>query len=125
MFCRVNAYIEYGWSNELVDPDKPDLSDTQSDGECESLTVPTNGWVDIRSAYKSPNKVPEFNYSQITYFVTRTVSDGLPASDFKSSNVSADNLFKCGCVQNIQVNSTSESLLVKGDCLPEMRKDCL
>ena len=126
MFCRVNAYIEYGWSNELVDPDKPDLPDTQSDGECESLTFPTNGWVDIRSAYKSPNEVPEFNYSQIiTYFVTRTVSDGLPVSDFKSSNVSADNLFKCGHVQNIQVNSTSELLLVKGDCLPEMRKDCV
>ena len=96
------------------------------DGKCESLTVPTNGWVDICSAYKSPNEVPEFNYSQIiTYFVTRTVSDVLPVSDFKSSNVSADNLFKCGHVQNIQVNSTSESLLVKWDCLPEMRKDCV
>ena len=74
--------------------------------------------------YKSPGEVPEFNFSQIiTYFVTRTISDGLPASDFKFSNVLADNLFKCGHVQNIQVNSTSESLLVKADCLPEMRKD--
>ena len=90
-----------------------DLLDTHLDGECESLTVPTNGWVDIRSTYKSPNEVPEFNYSPIiVYFVTRTVSDGLPVSDFKSSNVSADNLFKCSHVQNIQVNSTSESLLV-------------
>ena len=58
-------YIEYEWSNELIDPDKPDLSDTQLDGECESFTVPTNGWVDIRSAYKSQNEVTEFNYSQI------------------------------------------------------------
>ena len=126
MFFRVNAYIEYGWSGKLVHPDKLDLSDSWSDTECESFTVPTDGWVDIRNVYKSPNEVPEFNYSQIiTYFVTRTVSDGLPASDFKSSNVSADNLFKCGHVQNIQVNSTGESLLVKGNCLPEMRKDCV
>ena len=32
-------YIEYGWSDKLVDPDKPNLSDT----ECELSTVPTNG----------------------------------------------------------------------------------
>ena len=79
--------------------------------------------MDICSAYRCPNEVPELNYSQIiTHFVTRTVSDGLPVSDFKSSDVSADNLFKCGHVQNTEVNSTSESLLVKSDCLPEMRK---
>ena len=32
-------------------------------------------------------------------------------------------MFKCGHVQNIQVNSTSESLLIREDCVPEMRKD--
>jgi len=109
--CSVNVSIEYGSSNELVDPDKLDFSDIQSDIKREALTVPTIGLVDICSAYQSPSEVPEFNYSHIiTYFATRTVSDGLPASDFKSSNASADNLFKCGHIQNIQVSSTSESL---------------
>ena len=88
MFCRVNAYLEYGWSNKLVDPDKPDLSDTQLDIKCEALTFPTNRRVDICSAYQSPNEVPKFYYSHIiTYFVvTRIISDGFPASDFKSSS---------------------------------------
>ena len=64
----MNAYIEYGWSDKLVDPDKPDSSDIT---ECESRTIPANGWIDIRTAYTSPGEVPEFNYSQIiTYFVT-------------------------------------------------------
>ena len=40
----------YGWSNELVDPDKPDFLDVQSDIKHEALTVPTNRWVNIRSA---------------------------------------------------------------------------
>ena len=65
-----------------MDGHKPDFSDIQSDIECEGLAFPTNGQADIRSAYKSPSEVPEFNYSHIiTYFVTRTVSDGLPAND--------------------------------------------
>ena len=47
----------------------------------------------------------------ITYFVTRTVIDGLPANDFKSINKSAKYLFDCGHVQNIQVGNTSSLLL--------------
>ena len=59
--------------------------------------------MDIHNVYKSPGKVPEM----VTYFVTQTVSDGLPATDF---NTLADDLFKCGHAQNIHVCTTSEAL---------------
>ena len=38
----------------------------------------------------------------VTYFVTRTVKDLLQAADFKFVNKSAENLFRCGHVQNIE-----------------------
>ena len=63
--------------NLYVDPDKPNLLDAQSDTKCESLTVPTNAWVDIRSVYKSPNEVSEFNYSQIIRYSVRIVIQDL------------------------------------------------
>ena len=75
LYFRVNVYIEYRWSNILVDPYKPDLSDTQLYIECKLLTVPTNGWMDVLSTFKSPNEVPEFKI--ITYFATRTILDRL------------------------------------------------
>ena len=57
------------------------------------------------------------------YFVTRTVTDSLPAADFKSMNKSAESLFRCGHVQGIEVCSTDKHLLVKAKCIPDMRKD--
>ncbi len=44
-----------------------------------------------------------FNNSHIvTYFVNRSVHDGLPADDFKTINKSAEYLFCCRRVQSIQ-----------------------
>ena len=81
-------------------------------------------WHNIKLAYKSPVDVPQFNNAQIvSYFVTRTVSDGLQAGDFKSVNQSAVNLFRCGHVQQIEVSSLESKLFVRAKCLPEMRKD--
>ena len=58
------------------------------------------------------------------YFVTRTADDGLPLGDFKSINSSAEKLFCCGHVQNIQVaQDTVDTFLLHADCLPEMKKD--
>lgn len=61
----------------------------------------------------------------VTYFVCRTVSDGLPAGDFKAINNKAKGLYECGHIQNIQVCSilSSSSLWVRSDCLPEMKKN--
>ena len=59
----------------------------------------------------------------VAYFVTRTVKDLLPAGDFKSVNKSAENLFRCGHVQNIESTAVDNILYFKSNCLPEMRKD--
>ena len=61
----------------------------------------------------------------VSYFVTRTVTDKLPASDFKSINKSAENLFRCGHVQAIQIATSADLVYLKANCIPEMRKDRL
>ena len=42
-------------------------------------------------------------WATVTYFVSRTASDRLPAKDLMSVNKSAENLFRCGHVQDIIV----------------------
>ncbi len=76
-------------------------------------------------AFKCTSDIPQFNNGHIVlFFVTLSVIDGLPSSDFKSISSSAENLFKCGHVQNIEVNITNNTFLfLKASCLPEMRKD--
>ena len=59
----------------------------------------------------------------IYYFVTRITDDGRTASDFKSINKSAENLFRCGHVQALAVTNKNEYWWVKGECRPEMKKD--
>ncbi len=87
--------------------------------------IPTNNWISILKVFKNTSDLPKFNNGHIvSYFVTRSVIDGLPSGDFKSINSSAENLFRCGHVQNIEVNTTDSTLLfLKASCLPEMRKD--
>ena len=54
-------------------------------------------WKDIKLLYTKSEDVPSFTNAQlVTYFVCRTVNDGLPAGDFKSINKSAKYLFDCG-----------------------------
>ena len=72
------------------------------------------------------NQSFRFTHAQLLgYFVTRIAHDGLPAGDFKSVYSSALNLFRCGHVQKIQVchEITSDSIFIRADCLPEMKKD--
>ena len=89
------------------------------------LAVPTDGWQGLIQAFGSTDGVFSFSNAQIiSYFVTRTADDGLPMGDFKSVNNSAANLFRCGHVQQIQVaHDKSDTLFVRADCLPEMKKD--
>lgn len=59
-----------------------------------TVSPPTEGWQSIQSAFHTSSEVPRFSLSNVThYFVTRTVVDGRAASDFKSINKSAENLF--------------------------------
>ena len=69
-------------------------------------------------------EVPQFNMEHtVVYFITCTVTDSLPAADFKSVNKSMESLFHCGHAQAIQVGSADKHLFVKANCIPEMRKD--
>ena len=48
--------------------------------------------------------------------------DGIPVSDMKAVNSSAQNLFQCGHIQDIKV-IFDKYMCVQAKCLPEMRKD--
>ena len=59
----------------------------------------------------------------ISYFVSRTATDGLPAGDIKSINKAAKHLYDCGHVQNVEVGYTNAAIFLRAICHPEMRKD--
>ena len=85
------------------------------------MQLPESGWKGICTM---PLAEFNFNMSQIVaYFVTRSVSDGQIAGDIKSINKSAENLFICGHVQNIEFVNVDCWMYIKAKCLPEMRKD--
>ena len=111
-------------ATKLVNPYQTSISLTSTAVPNQLIQFPQNGWVDIKEAFKSADEVPKFSHAHIvTYFVTRQVSDGLPATDFKSLNSNAEFLYRCGHVQSIQVVHSSTQLFLKASCLPEMRKD--
>ena len=50
-------------------------------------------WTNIKQAFSHPAQVPSFNHGHmISYFVSHTVMDGLPAGDIKSINKAAKHL---------------------------------
>ena len=114
---RVNAYIRNGWNKDLVDPDN--TANLQHRDTI--ISLPTDGWLDIRQA--PPHTLAFTNAQIISYFVTRTANDGLPAADFKSVNTSASSLYRCGHVQMIEVCHKSNVLCLRANCLPEIKKD--
>lgn len=115
----MRAYIQYGWADALVDPDKACATSDDGYGAPE-----TDDWVDIKQYYTSSDIVPSFTNAQIvSYFVTRQVCDTRLCSDFKGINKSAMNLFRCGNLQQVEVYNTNERLWLRAYCLPEMKKD--
>ena len=117
----MNACIKYGW-NETESKENPVVANPGV-----QLKYPEDGWISLIDALGPQSDFcPNFNMSHtVAYFVTRTVKDFLPAGDFKSVNKSAENLFRCGHVQNIQSVSVNNILYIKSTCLPEMQKDCV
>jgi hypothetical protein len=59
----------------------------------------------------------------VTYLVSRTVSDGLPAGDFNAMNQKAKKIFDCGHAQNIQVCTCLSCVWIRADCHPELKKN--
>ena len=59
--------------------------------QCLNCLTLDQGWEVITRTLPTASMVPQFNTGHIVaYFVTRTVSDNLPAADFKSTNKSAE-----------------------------------
>ena len=116
-FIRVNACLKYGWKKSVSD--EPQLS-----GEAvKPASYPENSWIPLVSAF-SQESYTQFTISNImSYFVTRCLKDALPAGDFKSVSKSAENLFRCGHVQAIEVATVDASLYIKYNFMPEMMKD--
>ena len=84
------------------------------------MSFPDTGWEYFT---KASFILENFHFSsgnKVSYFVNRSVCDGLPAEDFKAINKSAENLFVSGHVQNIQVCATDNNVFIKAKCLPEM-----
>jgi len=59
-------------------------------------------------AYSQPMQVPSFNHGyMISYFVSCTAMDGLPAGDIKSIDKATKHLYDYGHVQNVEVSYTN------------------
>lgn len=124
----MRAYIRNGWSDNLVNPDGKEEkgTNTKKDSVCSQLPdIPSGDWQALKDAFvgKAPDQMFSFSNAQIiNYFVVRTAVDGMPVSDMKAINNSAQNLFRCGHIQDIKV-LFDKHMCVKANCLPEMRKD--
>lgn len=68
--------------------------------------------------------LPDFSLvNMVSYFVSRKVSDGQEAGDFKNINNRSYPLFKAGHIQRIKViKGNDDKVYLVGVCLPEMRK---
>ena len=102
----MKAYIKYSWDKNIINPHGDSGQSSSSSNEHNAISevdVPSDGWKSVMEAF-SVTDIPQFNNGQIlTYFVIRSVIDGLPLEDFNSVSSSAVYLFKCGHVQNIEV----------------------
>ncbi len=119
MLNRVNAYIKEGLDQEL-----PCSSSSTVATEKHSFVqdIPKEGWKDIKSI-NGTFKLNFNNSNIVSYFISQSVTDGLPAGDFKAINKSAEYLFRCGHIQSIQYIVSKNNIYIKSQCLPEMRKD--
>ena len=60
----------------------------------------------------------------MNYFVLRSTTDGMPASDVKGMSKSALNFFRCGHLQEITIfYIPQDHVCIKANSIPEMRKD--
>ncbi len=121
MLHRVNAYIK----EEGLDQELPCSSSSTVATEKHSFVqdIPKEGWKDIKSSINGTFKLNFNNSNIVSYFISRSVTDGLPAGDFKAINKSAEYLFRCGHIQSIEYIVSKNNIYIKSQCLPEMRKD--
>lgn len=127
LHTRVNAYIKNGWAGAVTDPDGITKATTKPCTSSVSDICGTEAhvWKLLKECIGQKDSHPLLTFSNsqiITYFVTRTAVDGLPANDLKAINTSAQDLFKCDHVQDIKYMIAGH-LAVQAKCIPAMRKD--
>ena len=89
----------------------------------QTVLVSVHDWQPLKEIVDSQHPLLMFSNSQIiTYFVTRTSTDSLPVNDLKAINKSAQNLFKCGHVQDIKV-ANDKHLYIQSKFIPKMKKN--
>ena len=71
----------------IIDPDDCSSRDPKCDHVEPAIGPEAVSWENLTFAFSGSEVVPSFSNDQmIEYFVTRNVSDGLPAGDFKYIN---------------------------------------
>ena len=129
-FFRVEAYIRNGWAKDIIDPDG-----IFSSQQGVSLSTRDRGlpeidanavWKPQKEAFLPSNPINFTNAETVNYFVLRSTTDGMPASDVKGMSKSALNLFMCGHLQEITVcYLPQDHVYIKANCIPKMRKGCV
>ena len=122
----MQAFIANGWAHRVVDPD----NFVHSAGKAEPFTttweIPSNiEFKKLQEAFTGTSTQETFfftNGNTIDYFVTRASFDGKGKSDFKSINVSALNMFRCGHVHEVMLGY-DKHIYIQAKCWPEMKKD--
>ena len=114
-------YISKGWDKRVVNPENVS---TTCDAHYvhDTLALPKDGWTTLEEGGKDIH----FTHGHmVAYFVSRRVSDHLPAGNIKSISDHAYGLCERGHVQKIEVNTSSSSttLYIRAKCFPEMKKD--
>lgn len=83
--------------------------------------------MDLKESVRDPTvtgTIRVFSMAQmISYFIETIAADRKQSSDFKSLRESSFQMFKDGHIQHIQVKKGFNTLIVKSNCLPEMKKD--
>ena len=119
MVFRVTAYVREGLDQE------PSCSSTPTvvTDKYPVHDIPKEDWKGINST-DGRFKLNFNNSNIVTYFISRSAMDGIPAGDFKAINKSAEYLFRCGHIQSIQYFIYYMNIMyIISNCLPETRKD--
>lgn len=120
---RVELYISNGWDKNIADPTahKEQASNkTIQKRDSDSLQMPPDGWNAIEAGHI---RLAFYHGHMIAYFVDRQACDKLPAGDVKSISEHAYALSERGHIQKIELTSDDNSIYLRANCLPEMRKD--
>ena len=115
-FFRVEAYIRNGWANDIIDPDG--IFTSQQQGVSLSTRDRRLPEIDAnavckpqKEAFLPSNSINFTNAETVNYFVLRSTTDGMPASDVKGMSKSALNFFRCSHSKKSQFAISHNSCL--------------